>query len=125
MKKANKKGSLDRFGTHRWLTDNVSEIVAGSGFAAAVLLFVLWDKSFPPDGRTRGDVRVSALAKATGASRRTVATALAFLEREGWIAAVADGPGGRKAYTVWHRRHGDSEQNETEQKETEKLLPTK
>lgn len=110
-RKAGKPGRIDRFGTHGEIVAATPAILAESGPAACIVLFLLWDRaSVRLDGRTVGDTRVSALSRLTGMDRKTIRAALAYLTRAGWIEPAEDGRG----FVVWHRRYG--EQNECEQK---------
>ena len=109
-----KAGSLDRFGTHRLICERLPKIRAESGFATAALLFHLWDRAVVKlDGRTRGDVSVSALARAIGSTRKTVAASLKYLLRADWIteAPPAEGkpPSRKKTYLVYHVRYGETD----------------
>ena len=112
--KKHKPGSIDRFGTHRRICEQLPKITAESGYATATLLLYLWDIAIAAQGgRTRGDVSVTALAKSLGATRKTVAASLEYLLEKGWILAAAPDigkPARPKAYDVFHLRHGETEQ---------------
>lgn len=112
-----KPGSIDRFGTHRAIVDQLPKIVAKAGYSTAVMLFVLWDRANAKrDGRTHGDFSVSAFARAIGATRKTVAAGLKYLTEIGWImdADASGKPSVRpKVYRVYHVRHGESEEKST------------
>ena len=114
-RRSHKTGSLDRFGTHRIICQQLPKITAESGFATAVVLFYLWDRAVVKlDGRTRDDVSISALARALGSTRKTVAAAMKYLRKADWItdSPPPEGkkPSQKKSYVVFHLRHGDTDQ---------------
>jgi len=115
MRRTNHKpGAIDRFGTHRFICERLGQIKTESGCATAILLFYLWDRAIVKlDGRIRGDVTVSALARALGATRKTVASSFRYLLQKGWITVVSppEGkpPSRTKSYSVYHVRHGETD----------------